>query len=318
MEPQATTHAPPRIPDAPPPEAVPPRGARSRARALVAAARPRQWLKNLLVLAAPAAAGVLTEPDALARVLLAFVAFCLTASGGYLLNDLRDAEHDRLHPSKRHRPVAARELGPGLALAAGVVLFVGGLAIAALVNLAFLAALAGYAALTFAYTVHLKRLPVLDIATVAGFFVVRAVAGGLAADVPLSRWFLIVTSFGSLFIVAGKRANEFARLGEDRALTRPALAGYSYAYLRTVRAMAASVTLTAYCLWAFDRARTLEGSPFMELSIVPFVLFIMRYLMLTEDDGDRAPEDLVLGDPGLRAGALAWMIVFGCGVYLGT
>jgi len=297
-------------------EAAPPQ--RSPGRALLAAARPRQWLKNLLVLAAPAAGGVLTEPDALAATALAFVAFCLTASGGYLLNDVRDAERDRHHPTKRRRPIAAREIGHGTALTAGSALIACGLAVAALVNLALLAAVAGYAALTYAYTHYLKRLPILDIATVAAFFMIRAVAGGLAADIPLSRWFLIVAGFGSLFIVTGKRASEYAALGDARADTRPALAHYSYGYLRNLRTMAAAVTLTAYCLWAFDRARTLEGSPFMELSIVPFVLFIMRYAMLTEDDGERAPEDLVLGDPGLRVGAVAWMIVFGCGVYFGT
>jgi decaprenyl-phosphate phosphoribosyltransferase len=295
----------------------PPAAPRRQVRALVAAARPRQWLKNLLVLAAPAAAGVLTHPDALGSVALAFVAFCLTASGGYFLNDLRDAERDRRHPTKRHRPIAANEVSPTVALAAGVLLFVAGLVVAAFVNLPLLAAVAGYALLTFTYTVYLKSLPVLDIATVAAFFVVRAVAGGLAVEVPLSRWFLIVASFGSLFIVAGKRASEYAQLGDARAATRPALAHYSYGYLRNVRTMAASVTLAAYCLWAFDRARSLDGSPFMELSIIPFVLFIMRYAMLTEDDGDDAPEDLVLGDPGLRAGALVWMLVFACGVYFG-
>lgn len=319
MEPQTTTETTSRRAPRPRQDrpARRPEGSRSTARALIAAARPRQWLKNLLVLAAPAAAGVLTHPDKLAAVALAFAAFCLTASGGYFLNDLRDAERDRLHPTKRHRPIAADEVSPGAAMVAGVVLFAAGLALAALVNVELLAAVAGYAALTFAYTVYLKSLPILDIATVAAFFVVRAIAGGLAAEIPLSRWFLIVASFGSLFIVAGKRASEYAQLGDARASTRPALAHYSYGYLRNLRTTAASVTLAAYCLWAFDRARSLHGSPFMELSIIPFVLFIMRYAMLTEDDGDEAPEDLVLGDPGLRVGALVWMIVFACGVYFG-
>jgi decaprenyl-phosphate phosphoribosyltransferase len=312
LEPHTASHPTPRRHAEAPVErpAPPPRPRRSRARALVAAARPRQWLKNLLVVAAPAAAGVLTHPHTLGAVALSFVAFCLTASGGYFLNDLRDAERDRRHPTKRHRPIAASEVGPRAALVAGIGLFAAGLTVAALVNLPLLAAVSGYAALTFAYTVYLKSLPILDIATVAAFFVIRAVAGGLAADVPLSRWFLIVASFGSLFIVAGKRASEYAQLGDARAATR-------YGYLRYLRTTAASVTLAAYCLWAFDRARTLDGSPFMELSIIPFVLFIMRYAMLTEDDSDEAPEDLVLGDPGLRAGALAWMIVFACGVYFG-
>jgi decaprenyl-phosphate phosphoribosyltransferase len=280
---------------------------------LVAAMRPRQWVKNVLVLAAPAAAGSLAEGDARARVLVAVVAFCLASAAGYLLNDVRDAERDRRHPVKRRRPVAARELSPGAALAAGVALLAAGLAVAALVNLALLAAVAGYSALTFAYTVWLKRVPILDIATVSTFFAVRAVAGGLAADVPLSRWFLIVAGFGSLFIVAGKRASEHLLLGEARATTRPALAAYSYGYLRNLRTTAASVTLAGYCLWAFEHPR----ATFMELSVIPFVLFVMRYAMLTEDEAEAAPEDLILGDPGLRAAGIVWAIVFALGVYAG-
>jgi len=289
---------------------------RSPAAALVAGARPRQWLKNSLVLAAPAAAGVLAQADALVSVALAFAAFCMVASGGYLLNDVSDAEADRRHPRKRLRPVAARELSAGAALAAGIALTLGGIALAGLVSLALLGAVAGYVALSFAYTTWLKRIPVIDIATVASFFVLRAVAGGLAAGVPLSRWFLIVASFGSLFMVAGKRAGEFTALGEERVMTRPTLAAYSISYLRNLRTMAAGVALAAYCLWAFERVRVTGGSPFTELSIIPFVLFVMRYAMLVEEEGDQSPEDLVLHDPGLRAAAVAWMIVFGCGVYL--
>jgi len=305
-------------PVAPERELAPLRRLRSPGRALLVAARPRQWLKNVLVLAAPAAAGSLARPGTLAAAGLAFAAFCLTSSGGYFLNDLCDAENDRRHPAKRERPIAARELSPAAALASAIAFMVAGLAVAAAVNLGLLAAVAAYAALTVSYTLSLKRLPIIDIATVAAFFVLRAVAGGLADGIPLSPWFLIVASFGSLFIVAGKRASEFARLGDARAVTRPALAAYSYGYLRNLRTMAASVTLAAYCLWAFERARTLGGSPLVELSIIPFVLFIMRYAMLTEDDVEAAPEDLVLADPGLRAAALVWMICFGCGVYLST
>lgn len=295
------------------PRPAPGRPRRSRGQALLAGLRPRQWIKNSLVLAAPAAGGALTDPDALAAVALAFVAFSLAASGGYLLNDVRDAETDRRHPVKRRRPVAAGELSPAAATGTGVALLAAGLAVAALVDVDLLLAVAGYCALTWAYTVRLKRIPILDIATVATFFAVRAVAGGLAVDVPLSRWFLIVAAFGSLFIVAGKRASEHLLLGEARASTRPALAAYSYGYLRNLRTTAASVTLAAYCLWAFEHAH----ATLMELSVIPFVLFVMRYAMLTEDEADAAPEDLVLGDPGLRAAGLVWAVVFLLGVYAG-
>jgi decaprenyl-phosphate phosphoribosyltransferase len=280
--------------------------------------RPKQWLKNLLVLAAPGAAGVLLEPDVALRVGLAFAAFCLVASGGYLVNDVCDARADRHHPRKRARPVADGRLPVGLALAAGIALMCGGVALGALVAWGLAACLVAYVALVAAYTLWLRHVPVLDLATVAAFFVVRAVAGGLTAGVPLSKWFLLVASFGSLFIVTAKRVGEFMVLGSDRAATRPALAAYSLAYLRNVRTLSASVAVTAYCLWAFDDTAPHGQDLLVELSILPFVLFVLRYAMLVEEDGDRPPEELVLRDRGLLAAAIAWVAVFGASVALGT
>jgi decaprenyl-phosphate phosphoribosyltransferase len=298
-----------------PATAAPTRGA--VVRGLVRAARPRQWTKNVLLLAAPAAAGVLLQPRSAIAVALAFVAFCLIASGTYLLNDARDLEADRRHPTKRHRPIAAGVVSPQVAVVAGVVLLAGGLAVALAVRWELLAVIGGYLVLTTAYTLKLRHIPVLDIATVASFFIIRAVAGGVAVDVPLSRWFLIVASFGSLFMVAGKRAGEFAELGANRTATRSTLGVYSLTYLREIRVLAAAVTLLAYCLWAFEQAPFEAAIPFFELSIVPFVLFILRWALLLEDDRERAPEDLVLGDRGLQAAALAWALIYGLGVYTG-
>ena len=283
---------------------------------LFRAARPRQWAKNVLVLAAPGAAGVLSHGPSLARVALAFTAFCLVASGTYLLNDVRDAEADRLHPTKRGRPIAAGTVPPALAVAAGVALLAAGLAVAASVSLALLAVAAGYLALASAFALWLKHVAVLDIATVAGFFIIRAVAGGVAVDVPLSRWFLIVASFGSLFMVAGKRAGEHVELGDDRAATRATLGIYSLEYLRFVRTMAAGVTVSAYCLWAFEQSGEAATVPLFELSVIPFVLFVLRYALMLEGGRGSAPEDLVLGDRTLLILALAWAIVFGAGVEL--
>jgi len=285
--------------------------------ALVEAMRPRQWLKNVLVLAAPAAAGVLVEPVVLGKVALAFLAFCLVASGGYLVNDVADAAADRRHPAKRTRPIASGRLAPAAAVAAAAALVLCGLAIGWVAAPALALCLLAYVALTLAYSCWLRHLPVLDLATVASFFVVRAVAGGLAAGVPLSRWFLLVACFGSLFVVAGKRAGEHAALGAARAATRPALMRYSLAYLRTVRTLAAGVTVTAYCLWAFEPTAAPAIPLLVELSIVPFVLFMLRYAMLIEEDGGQAPEDLVLSDRGLQVATLAWLLAFAAGVSLG-
>ena len=285
--------------------------------ALLRSARPRQWAKNVLVVAAPGAAGVLTQPPALVTVLLAFGAFCLVSSGTYFLNDARDVEADRRHPAKRKRPVAAGIVPVGVAVTAGIALLVAGLAVAVAVGPAFLAVVAGYVALTTSYTLWLKHVAVLDLAVVAGGFFIRAIAGGVATGVPFSRWFLIVAAFGSLFMVAGKRHGEQLELGAEGADVRATLAQYSSDYLRYVWTIASGVTLAAYCLWAFEEAEASAGAPWFELSIIPFVLAILRYALMLEQGRGSAPEEIVLGDRMLQAIGLVWVALFACGVYLG-
>ena len=289
----------------------------SLAAALVRTARPRQWTKNVLVVAAPGAAGVLTEPRALLTVALAFAAFCLVSSGTYLLNDARDVEADRRHPTKRERPVAAGLVPVPTAVAVGIALLVAGFLVALVVGAAFLAVAVGYVALTTSYTLWLKHVAVLDLAAVAGGFFMRAIAGGVAAGVPFSRWFLIVAAFGSLFMVAGKRHGEQLDLGAAGAEVRTTLAQYSSDYLRYVWTLASGVTLAAYCLWAFEEAEASAGAPWFELSIIPFVLAILRYALMLEHGRGSAPEEIVLGDRTLQAIGLVWVALFACGVYLG-
>jgi decaprenyl-phosphate phosphoribosyltransferase len=282
---------------------------------ILRALRPKQWLKNVLVVAAPAAAGVLTESGVLADVALAFVAFCLVSSGTYLLNDSRDVAADRLHPRKRHRPIAAGTVPIGLAVGLALVLIALGLGIAALVRLELLIVIASYIVLTTSYTLWLKHVEVVDIVAIASGFILRAVAGGAAVDVPLSRWFIIVASFGSLFIVAGKRHGEHIDLDDDAGTVRATLAGYSREYLKYVWTMASGVTIAAYCLWAFEMAPSDSDVPLYELSIVPFVTFMLRYAQLLEAGHGEAPEDVVLGDRVLLALAAVWVGLFGAGVY---
>jgi decaprenyl-phosphate phosphoribosyltransferase len=285
-------------------------------RALIRALRPKQWAKNVLVVAAPAAAGVLSDGDVVGKVALAFVSFCLVSSATYLLNDVRDLESDRRHPTKRHRPIAAYELGVPFALGLGCVLIAAGLATAYLVRPEFLIVVGVYLGITASYTLWLKSLAVVDIVAIASGFIVRAVAGGVAADVPLSRWFLIVASFGSLFVVSGKRHGEHIDLGDEGAEVRPTLGAYSRNYLQYVWTMTSGVTVAAYCLWAFEIAPKDETVPFYELSIVPFVTFILRYAMLLEQGHGGAPEDVVLRDRMLLVLAVVWAALFGAGVYV--
>jgi decaprenyl-phosphate phosphoribosyltransferase len=266
------------------------------------------------VAAAPGAAGVLTEADSLWRVGLAFVAFCMVSSATYLVNDVGDAKEDRRHPTKRHRPIAAGVVSPRAALTAAAALGLGGFAVALAVRPAFLALVAGYVATTVAYTVWLKHMAVFDIAVVASGFIFRAVAGGVAVDVPISRWFLIVTSFGSLFIVAGKRYSEHVTMGVEREATRSTLAAYSRDYLRYVYTMASAVMLTGYCLWAFEQSELETTIPWFELSIGPVVLGILRYALLLEEGYGGAPEDIALGDRPIQVLGVIWVVLFGAGV----
>lgn len=292
-----------------------PRGLATTAGALARALRPKQWIKNLLVFAAPGAAGILARGPTLARGATAFAAFCLAASAVYLVNDVVDAPADRLHPSRRRRPVAAGTLPAPVALGAAVVLGAGGLAVAAATGLAFLVVVAAYVLLSISYSLGLKRVAVIDIGIVASGFVLRAVGGGVATGVPNSTWFLMLTSFGSLFVVAGKRYSDLrATAGEEEARTSPA--AYTLPYLRYVWTSASAVAVAGYCLWAFSHRGT-SHLHLIELSAVPFVLAILRYALLLETDHGGAPEEVLLGDRGMQALALFWLAVYGAGVYLG-
>ncbi len=287
----------------------------SHLRAVITTARPKQWIKNVLVFAAPAAAGVLDEGDAIAKTLIAFVAFCLAASATYLLNDAADAEADRLHPTKRSRPIAAGNLSPGLARVIAIGLIVVACAITAPINDGKLTAVvAAYVAITLSYTLWLKHEPVIDLAAVAAGFVLRAIAGGVATDVPLSDWFLIVAGAGSLFIVTGKRHAEQVELGSESHGHRSTLGEYSTAYLGFVRAVAAGVMITAYCIWAFENASKSGDTTWFRLSIVPFVVAVLRYGFVIEQGGGGAPEEVVLSDRVLLVIGAIWAVTFMLGV----
>ena len=288
-------------------------------RALVRQARPRQWIKNVLVFAAPGAAGVLDDGSALWPTLIAFVAFCLVSSGTYYWNDLLDIEADRLHPTKRHRPLASGAVPVGVAQVVGSLLIVGGILLGfATGHWQTVAVLAIYAALTLSYSVHLKHVAVVDLIAIASGFVLRAMAGAAAADVPMSSWFVLCTTFGSLFIVTGKRYAELRELGEEAAATRATLEAYSLTYLRSVLSVSLGATIVAYCIWAFETAE-LSGSdfPFYELSIVPMLIALLRYLLILEQGHGGAPEEVFAADRSLQAFGVIWLITFALGVYVG-
>jgi decaprenyl-phosphate phosphoribosyltransferase len=290
--------------------AVPSRG-RTRTPALVRAMRPRQWVKNGLVLAVPAAAGELGDASVLADTAVALIAFCLASSGTYLLNDVADLEADRLHPLKRTRPIAAGEVSARTAIVTAVVALVLACGVAATASLGLLGIVAAYVALTTAYSRGLKHVAIFDIATVASGFFLRAVAGGVAADLFISKWFLILSGGGSLFVVTAKR---FAELrGAPEAARRRVLAEYSEEYLRAMLATTAGVIVVAYLIWSFNR--TGVGWP-AEASAVPFVLGIMRYGLLVDQGHGEEPEVLLFGDRTLLGLALVCLGLLALGTVL--
>ena len=285
---------------------------------LVRLARPKQWAKNVLVFAAPGAAGVLDQRGPLVDTLLAFVSFCLAASGTYFLNDARDVEADRRHPTKCRRPVASGAVPVSVAFAGGVALLTAGIALGFAVDPDLGITVAAYAALTTAYTTWLKHVAVVDLVAVSAGFVLRAIAGAAATGVPISEWFFIVASFGSLFMVTGKRGAEAAELGNGdvAAGIRPSLASYTPAFLAYLRSVSSSGVLLAYCLWAFEKASEADTSvPWYQLSIVPFALGVLRYALVLEQGRGSAPEDVVLSDRILQLIGVVWAVVFGIGVY---
>ncbi len=285
--------------------------------ALVVAMRPRQWLKNVLVFAAPLAAGSLFLSAVIVPTLGAFAAFCLISSSTYLINDIKDVESDRNHPTKRNRPIAAGDLSANIAAVFSVILALAALTLAWWIRPELAGVVAIYFVFTLSYSLFLKHEPVIELALLAMGFLLRAIAGGVASNLPISQWFLIVAGFGSLFMAAGKRFSELDRdlnrSGAGETAKRVSLAGYSLGYLRFVWGIAAAVTIVAYCLWAFEVGQAPSTLPWAQWSVLPFVLSILRYGVAIDRGQAEAPEDAVLNDKALLTIGAIWLVLFGLG-----
>lgn len=283
--------------------------------ALLVTARPRQWLKNVLVLAAPSAAGVMLIPSTAAAALWAGIAFTLAAASTYFVNDARDVEADRLHPVKARRPVAEGVIGRRSAYRGGVVLGALALAAAAPLGWSTTAVIAAYLALTLTYSTWLKNQAVLDILAVAAGFVLRAVAGATATGVQLSNWFLLVALFGSLYLVISKRVAEQA--GSVTAATvRPTLGGYPPAWLQQVLVLSLTGTVLSYATWALQYVGADVARPALALSVLPFLAALMRYSLLVARGLGEAPEKVLTSDRFLLVAGAVWAVLVGSALYL--
>lgn len=299
---------------------VPPSEDRAPGPAVLTALRPRQWPKNVLVFAAPVAAGALLHPVVIIRVFFTFWIFTGAAAAIYLANDVVDRDADRLHPVKRLRPIASGRLDVKAALSLAGVLALLSVLAAALLEPLLALIVASYLAISIAYTLRLKRVAVVELVCVASGFTLRAVAGAAVAGVQSSPWFLVMVSFGALFVVAGKRRSEQMALGKAKSVHRRSLSEYPAEFLRSLRVLAMSVTVTMYCLWAFQRADELSigrGSHLVwfELSIVPFVLAVLLVELAVQKGRGGEPEELALTDRALQLCGLAWAALIVIGIY---
>ncbi len=273
---------------------------RSPAAAALVAMRPRQWTKNLLLFAGIIFAAKLGDPARWAAAVAAFVAYCAASSAAYLVNDVRDAESDRLHPVKRSRPIARGELSPRAALVLAGALALSALALAGALGPPSLACLAAFVALQAAYSLGLKTFELVDVLAIAGLFVLRASAGAIAVDVRISEWLLLCTFLLALFVALGKRR---AELGLDGVHARPALDGYSVALVDQLLAIVAAATIAAYTGYALAAHDTR-----WLVATVPLVVYgLFRYLLLLHRRGlGEEPETLLVEDLPLLVTVAVW------------
>lgn len=262
---------------------------------LIKELRPKQWVKNILVLAVPFGAGMMFQVETLLAAAIAFVVFSMAASGIYFINDAIDVESDRQHPTKRNRPIAAGLIPLPVAYAVSAVLLIGSLAISAAMNTTFLAVMSLYVLVQLGYCFGLKHQPVIDLCIVGSGFLLRAIAGGAAAGLFISQWFYLIVAFGSLFMVAGKRYAEVKLAHETGAKIRKSLKAYSPSYLRFVWATSAAITIMSYTLWAYDIQEDWQ-SRWGLISIIPFVIAILRYAVDIDKGVAGEPEEVALKD----------------------
>lgn len=281
--------------------------------AAVRTTRPRQWPKNLLVFAAPLAGATVGRADGLGYAVLAAVAFGCASAAVYLVNDVVDAERDRRHPVKRHRPVASGALPGSHAVALAVLAACCAIAIGVGIGEPLLvAAAAGYLCSSFLYSARLKHVPFVEMVLVASGFLLRVLGGAAATHVRPSIWFLLVCGLGALFVTVAKRYAELTSLGADAARHRPVMRWYQPGPLRIAQVAVGSLMLAMYLLWALGES---DGARMWHLvSTLPLALALGRFGALTGRRTVRPVEEMITGDGPMIACEVAWLGLFCAGL----
>jgi len=281
---------------------------------LLRATRPKQWIKNLLVFAVPLASGDLVISSVVLKSVNAFASFTALSAATYLINDIRDVSQDRLHPKKKTRPIASGQLSIRRAILASIVLGVAGISLPIFFGLWNLfGVLSAYVIMQAAYQLVLKNIALIDLVVVSSGFVLRAMAGGLAAGILISPWFITVTAASAMFIVSGKRFCEFRNHGEHGE-TRNSLRGYTESYLRMLWTSSMGLALVFYVLWSVEIGG--DGKHWLALlTALPFTLVLLRYAQHVDNGDAESPEDVVLGDIAIQVLVLFWALLFAVRVF---
>ena len=276
---------------------------------LIIACRPKQWIKNLLVFAVPLASGDLLDREVFMKTIISAVAFTAISAATYLFNDISDVEEDRLHSTKKLRPIAAGTLTIGSArLVSGVLvlLSIGLVAGVGAWNLGLV--LIGYSLLQVLYQGFLKKTALFDLVAVAAGFLLRAVAGGVASAILISPWFLTVTFCAALFMISGKRYSELINQGSTKG-TRSALLKYSEQYLHLIWTSSMVMTIVFYLLWSVEIGS--KGNGWLVLSTsIPFALAILLYAQHVDGGKAESPENVVFDDRRIQLMGGIWIILF--------
>jgi decaprenyl-phosphate phosphoribosyltransferase len=277
--------------------------------------RPRQWPKNLLVFAAPLAGATLGRPDGFGYVVLAAVAFGSASAAVYLVNDLLDAERDRLHPLKKHRPVAAGLLPGRHAVVLAVLAALCAIGVGIVIGEPLLvAAAAGYLCSSFLYSVWLKHVPFVEMVLVASGFLLRVLGGAAATHVRPSILFLLVCSLGALGVAVAKRYTELTSLGGNAVTHRPVMRWYRPGGLRAGQAVIGALMLVTYLMWAFGES---GGTRVWHLaSAIPLALALARFEVLTARRTVRQVEDMIIRDGPMLLCEVVWLGLFCGGLYM--
>lgn len=287
-------------------------------RDIIKLARPAQWLKNGIMVLAIVFAGELTHPDKIFLTIIAIAIYCMLSSGVYILNDIVDAERDRLHPLKKDRPIASGRISKGAAGVMSAILMAGGLVAAWVVNVPFFYSAVAFVLLNLLYTYWWKNIVILDVLTIALSFVIRALAGAFAIDVPASTWMLINTLLLALFLALGKRRHELGFLEQAALAHRKTLIKYSPSLLDHLISVVTAAVLVIYMLYTFSTEVMQKLGTDKLFVTIPFVVYgVFRYLYLIHrEEGGGSPTRVLIGDRPILLTVMLWLITASVVLYV--